>query len=111
MWILSPRQAIKSFIHAAELPAAKWGHQRALNLPGLCVSMQEMVDNLQQIAGKRVTQRIIWQPDPFIEQLVNNWPTRFAAKRTAALGFKGDNSIADIIQAFIEDELGGEYVK
>ena len=40
MWILSPRQAIKSFIHAAELPAAKWGDNRALNLPGLCVSIQ-----------------------------------------------------------------------
>lgn len=111
MWILSPRQAIKSFIHAAELPAAKWGHHRALNLPGLCLSMQEIVDSLQEIAGKRVTQRIIWQPDPFIQQLVNNWPTRFAAKRAEALGFKGDNSMAEIIQAFIEDELGGEYVK
>ncbi|MGB0388850.1 MAG: D-erythronate dehydrogenase [Ardenticatenaceae bacterium] len=111
MWILSPRQAIKSFIHAAELPAAKWGYDRALNLPGLCVSIGEMVDSLEKIAGKRVTERIIWQPDPFIQKLVNGWPIRFAPQRAEALGFKGDGSMGEIIQSFIDDELGGNYVK
>lgn len=111
MWILSPRQAIKSFLHAAELPAAAFAHDRALNLPGLCLSIQEMVESLEAIAGKSVTERIIWQPDPFIQTLVKGWPRRFAPKRAEGLGFKGDNSMADIIQAFIDDELGGDFVK
>jgi len=34
----------------------------------------------------------------------------FAAVRGRALGFSADDSIEEIIQAFIDDELGGAYV-
>ncbi|HXV99878.1 MAG TPA: D-erythronate dehydrogenase, partial [Anaerolineae bacterium] len=108
MWILSPRRAIESFIHATELPAAAWGYSRTVALPGLTVSIQEMVDGLRDIAGDATVQRISWQPDPFIQKLVDGWPARLAPKRAEALGFKADSSIKKIIQAFIEDELGGK---
>jgi nucleoside-diphosphate-sugar epimerase len=108
MWILSPRRAIESFIHAAELPTAAWGYSRTVALPGLSVSIQEMVDGLRDIAGDTTVQRISWQPDPFIQKLVDGWPARLAPKRAEALGFKADSSIKEIIQAFIEDELGGK---
>ena len=110
MWILSPRQAVHSFIHAAEIPAAKWGSSRAVALPGLTVSIQEMVDNLADIAGPAVAERISWEPDDFIQQLVDGWPYRLAPKRAEALGFEADESVRDIIQAFIEDDLAGNFV-
>jgi len=110
MWILSPRRAIESFIHAAEIPAAAWRSSRAVALPGLSVSIQEMVDSLREIAGAAVVRRISWQPDPFIQKLVDGWPARLAPQRAEALGFQTDDSIKTIIQAFIEDELGGSLV-
>jgi nucleoside-diphosphate-sugar epimerase len=110
MWILSPRRAIESFIHAAEIPAAAWGSSRAVALPGLSVSMQELVDSLEDIAGAAVVERILWQPDSFIQKLVDGWPAYLAPKRAEALGFKADDSIKAIIQAFIEDELDGSFV-
>jgi D-erythronate 2-dehydrogenase len=110
MWILSPRRAIESFIHAAELPAKDWGYSRAVALPGISVSIQEMVDSLRDIAGQSVVDRILWQLDPFIEKLVYGWPINFTPRRAEAMGFKADRSMHEIIQAFIEDELGGKFV-
>jgi nucleoside-diphosphate-sugar epimerase len=110
MWILSPRRAIQSFIHAAELPAKAWGSYRGVALPGLSVTIQEMVDSLREVAGSTVVERIVWQPDPFIEKLVYGWPVDFAPRRAEAMGFKGDASMHEIIQSFIDDELGGKFV-
>lgn len=105
MWIQSPRRAIENLLHAAELPPDAWGNNRVVALPGLAVSIQEMVDSLQEIAGEKVIRRILWRPDPFIEKIVGGWAVDFAPQRALALGFRADHSIAEIIQAFIEDEL------
>ena len=105
LWIMSPRQAVRSLIHATELPTERWQQNRVVSLPGLTVSVKEMVDSLAAIAGQTVAKRITWQPDPFIERIVGSWPTRFATKKAEALGFKADSSIEEIIRAFIEDEL------
>jgi nucleoside-diphosphate-sugar epimerase len=107
MWILSPRRAIEALIHAAELPADRWGSQRVLALPGLSVSIREMVDSLARLAGPVVAERIVWQPDPFIQRVVDGWPAHLFPERAQTLGFKADASVNEIIQAFIEDELGG----
>jgi nucleoside-diphosphate-sugar epimerase len=106
MWILSPRQTINAFIHAAEPPASVWGYSRAVSLPGLSVSIQEMVDALRQIAGSEVFERITWQPDPSIQNIVSGWPVDFAPKWALSMGFVGDDSVQEIIWTFIDDELG-----
>lgn len=110
LWIMSPRQAVKSLIHAAALPAEAWGSSRVASLPGLTVSVREMVDQLKVIAGQTVVERIVWQPDPFIERIVGSWPIRFATPKAKALGFAADQSIDEIIRAFIEEELSGSFV-
>jgi nucleoside-diphosphate-sugar epimerase len=110
MWILSPRRAIQNFMHAAELPAKAWGRSRAVALPGLSVSIGQMVDDLREIGGPAVVERISWEPDPFIEKLVYGWPIDFAPRRAEAMGFVTDRSMKEIIQAFIDDELNGKFV-
>ncbi len=106
LWIMSPKKAVESFIHAAEIPASAFGKHRIVSLPGLTVSVQEMIDALENIAGREAVNRISWQPDSFIQWIVGSWPSAFAPHRALALGFKADNSITHIIQAFIEDDLG-----
>ncbi len=110
MWLLSPRRVVDAFIRAAELPAEAWGPSRAVSIPGITHSVQEMVDALTGIAGKAVSDRINWTPDPAIQKIVSGWPMHFAAERGKALGFEADASMEEIIQSFIEDELGGTFV-
>ena len=105
LWIMSPRKAIESFIHAAELPPNAFGKHRTVSLPGLTVSVQEMIESLESVAGQEAVQRISWQPDALIQRIVGSWPSVFAPKRAVALGFKADDSMKKIIQAFIDDDL------
>jgi D-erythronate 2-dehydrogenase len=108
MYVLSPRRVIAALIRAFELPAQAFGATRMLTLPGITVSIGEMVDALQAVAGEGVARRIRWEPDPAIQKIVAGWPAAFDARRARAMGFEADPDFAAIIRAHIEDELGGE---
>ena len=105
IWILSPRRVTENFIHAAVLEASTLGTDRIVTLPGLTTSVKEIVDNLEDIAGKETTALIDFQPDPFIQSIVLTWPPQFLPKRATELGFKRDGSIREVIEAFMEEEL------
>jgi D-erythronate 2-dehydrogenase len=107
MYILSPRRVVDALIRAFELPPEAFGMTRMLTLPGITVSIGEMVDALEDVAGVRVAARVKWQPDPMIQKIVAGWPTAFDARRARAMGFEADPDFASIIRAHIEDELCG----
>lgn len=107
-WVLSPRRVVDCFMHAEGLPAERWGTNRALCLPGLTVSVDEMMGALRDVAGDAVAGRVRFEPDEFIEQIVYGWPTRFAPSRALELGFRADENVREIVEAFIEDELDGQ---
>jgi D-erythronate 2-dehydrogenase len=107
MYILSPRRVVEALIKAFELPPEAFGMTRMLTLPGITVSVGEMVDALREVAGERVAARVKWQPDPRIQKIVAGWPAAFDARRASAMGFKADPDFASIIRAHVEDELGG----
>ena len=104
LWLLSPRKAIACLIAGLELDAAALGNQRVLNLPGISVSVDEMVAALREVAGEAVVKRIEWQPDPRIEKIVGSWPGRWDTTRAEQLGLTGEQSFADVIRSYIEDE-------
>jgi nucleoside-diphosphate-sugar epimerase len=105
LWILSPRQAIQSLIHGASLPAAAWGNNRILMLPGLSVSVAGMLDGLRAIAGGDILDLVRWEPDDLIQRIVGSWPAQFSPRRAWSLGFQEDKSMDDIIHAFMEEDL------
>ena len=111
VWALSPRRVTDCFLRAAELPTEAWGMNRSLCLPGMTVTVAEMMTALREIAGENVAARVRFEPDPFVEKIVYGWPTRFSPKRCIGMEFKADNDIREIIEAFIEDYLGGEFVR
>ena len=52
-----------------------------------------------------------FEPDPFIEKIVYGWATRFTTERAEVMGFRADQRFEDVIEAFIEDDLAGTFVK
>jgi nucleoside-diphosphate-sugar epimerase len=108
MWLLSPRHAIESLIHGHDIDDSLFGSSRALSLPGLATSVQEMVAALERVAGSNVAKRIRWEQDPAIIRIVNSWPGNFETARATALGFKRDTDFDSIVRAYIEDELKGK---
>jgi nucleoside-diphosphate-sugar epimerase len=104
VWLLSPQRAIEALIHACELPPERWGADRSLNLPGITVSLAQMVAALERVAGKEVASRVSFAPDPAIERIVSTWATRFDTARARALGFAGDSDFDSILRAYIDDQ-------
>jgi len=103
MWLLSPRTAIECFIAAHDIDAARLGSNRMINLPGLSISVRDMVAALERVAGKDVAARVRWEPDPRIAPMVATWPGELAASRARELGFPRDSDFDDIIRRYIEE--------
>src|SRR5687767_5145101 len=65
-WIQSPGRVIRNIIHAALLDESQLGDDRIINLPGLTVSVGEMIASLEKLAGKSVSDLIAYKPDEFL---------------------------------------------
>jgi D-erythronate 2-dehydrogenase len=106
-WIASPRSAIGFIRHAADIDLARLGARRALNMPGLSVTVGDQIAALARVAGADAAGLIEPRTDPAIAAIVQGWPRDFDTARAAALGFRAETSMEKIIQIHIKDELGG----
>jgi D-erythronate 2-dehydrogenase len=105
MWLLSPRGVMDGLLHAHDLGAAAFGTNRTVNLPGLSLTVGEMVAALGRVAGAGAVARIRWARDPRVAQMVATWPGTLDTVRARALGFAADASFDDVIRQYIADEL------
>ena len=103
MWLLSPQTAIECFIAAHDIDGSRLGTNRMLNLPGMSISVRDMVAALERVAGRDVAARVRFEPDPRIAPMVATWPGELAAARARELGFPCDTDFDDIIRRYIEE--------
>jgi nucleoside-diphosphate-sugar epimerase len=107
LWLLSPRQAVENFIWAHDLGSDAFAEKRMLNLPGVNVSVQEMIDALAVVAGQQALAKIRWEADASIQRIVGSWPACWNMERALALGFKGDANFESMVRAFVADDMAG----
>jgi nucleoside-diphosphate-sugar epimerase len=105
---MSPRRVADAFLKAHDLPAASFGYNRALQLPGISPSVGDMVEALRRVAGDAAVAHIKWQPDPVIQKIVAGWPRGIDGRRAEGLGITADASFDAIIEGFIEDDLAAQ---
>ncbi|WAP70610.1 D-erythronate dehydrogenase [Jiella pelagia] len=103
-WVASPASAVEFLMHAATMDTDVLGARRCLTMPGLSVTIAEMIEALREVAGDEVVNRIRREPDAVIEKIVAGWPRDFDASRAESVGFSADKSFADIIRAHIAAE-------
>jgi D-erythronate 2-dehydrogenase len=104
----SPSAAVGFLIHAAGLDGNLIGARRNLTMPGVGVTVAEMIAALRNIAGEKAVGLIEEKPNDAVWAIVKNWPTRFEAKRAKDLGFKAEANFQEIINSHIQNELGGK---
>jgi D-erythronate 2-dehydrogenase len=107
LWLLSPRRAVECLVLGHELPAAALGTVRSVNLPGVSVTVAEMIAALARVAGPEVAARIRWERDPLVERIVSSWPGAWDSARARRLGFTGDADFDAVVRAYVEDDLPG----
>jgi len=103
-WVASPAAAVGFLLHAATMNTAKLGPRRSLTMPGLSVTVGEMIEALRDVAGEEVARLIRRERDPVIETIVAGWPRNFSADRALEAGFRADPDFHSIIRAHIADE-------
>jgi D-erythronate 2-dehydrogenase len=103
-WFASPRSAVGFIFRAAELDGSLLGARRCLTMPGLSITIGEMIASVARAAGTERVELIRRQPDPFIQRIVEGWPRDFDTTRARSLGFEAETSFDAIVQAHIEDE-------
>jgi nucleoside-diphosphate-sugar epimerase len=102
MWIQSPRAVVENLLVGHDAPARELPATRAVNVPGLCVGVDAMVDALRRVAGEEVASRVHWAYDAAIDRIVSTWPARFAADAGRALGMRADADFESIVRAHID---------
>jgi nucleoside-diphosphate-sugar epimerase len=103
LWLSSPNAVVNNLAYALTLEAKQFGDSRTLNLPGITVTVQAMIEALTVIAGQATTNHIRYQTDQAISAIVASWPSRFDVERAIALGFERDRSFQDIIRSFASE--------
>lgn len=100
--LASPATTIAGILAVAEASREDFGGRTALNLPALTVTVGQMLQALEEVAGKDVAKLVTLKPDESIARIVGGWPSRFDCQRTHRFGLKADASYQDIIRQYIE---------
>ena len=101
--VSSPQRIVDGLITVYEASREAFVGRSALNLPGLNVSLQQMLDALARVAGPAVLARVKAERDERIAGIVANWPGGMLAKRALALGLRADDTFDAIIEQYIAD--------
>ena len=108
VWILSPRRVVEAFVHAHDLPSGAWPTTRVVNLPGITLTVREMIDAMGRVAGQEAVSRVKFVPDARIQGIVKTWPVRFRTERALAMGFRADGDFDSIVRDHMESEEGAK---
>ncbi|KAL2831423.1 hypothetical protein BDW59DRAFT_169695 [Aspergillus cavernicola] len=103
LWVCSTRTIIRNLVQAKDVPFESDTYSRIVNLPGVTVTVQQILDGLKEVGGDEPLQRVVERPDPAVQQIVGSWPAIFDIKKALSMGFHPDGDLTETIRAYIED--------
>lgn len=106
MWLSSPRRAVEQLVAGLDLDGDAIGYPRIVNLPGLTVTVAEMIEGLARAGGD--VAMIDHVPDPAVAAIVGSWPGAMRTDHADRLGFAADPDIDTLIRAYCEDDFDAD---
>ena len=103
MPVLGYRSIVNGIIRLAELPASELGSDRAVGLPAINATVDEMMTALKNVAGNQHLGEHVLERDEVIAKIVSGWPLQTDNSRALKLGMPLDNSLEEIVQHYIDD--------
>ena len=104
LWLMSPALAIRNILHGHDLEKAALGGRSVINMPGLSVTVADMLHSLRRLAGGNVADRVQIVAEPAIQRIVNSWPGNFSADTARGLGFTHDVDFDAVVRAFMSEQ-------
>ncbi|MEM6429487.1 MAG: D-erythronate dehydrogenase [Deinococcota bacterium] len=102
VWLTSPEAVVASLQYALSVDTSGLSY-RGINIPGITVTVQEMIDALEAVAGPEARQHIRFERTPELETLINSWPTRFETTLANQLRFPASNPFEETVRTFIQN--------
>ena len=96
----SPRQAVDGLIRVMGISDKVWGSPLGLNLPGIRISVQGMVDALESVGGREILDHLTYETDPVIQRIVAGWPSHFDSTRAQRLKLESTESFEAVVRHF-----------
>ena len=105
-WFASPRAAVGYIVHAATMDTSALGANRCMTMPGVTATVAEQIEALRAVAGDAAVALIRRAPDAAVANIVAGWPKDFDTARAIALGFTAEKTFQEIIEVYLEEEMG-----
>lgn len=100
-WLCSPRILVANLIHSLSIAQdSLHPYDRVVNLPGIGVSVQDMMDSLARVGGHDKLQYLSEEEDPKLKSILYSWPTLFDNTKALNLGYSRDTSFDAIVSDF-----------
>jgi D-erythronate 2-dehydrogenase len=102
------RTVVENLVRLHEVGGDALGPDRALNLPALELTAQEMIEGLS-VAVRRPLGPVRFRPDPAVEAIFATWAQHSSSDRAGELGLVRDGGLAEIVAAYLEDfDMGAQ---
>ena len=105
MWLSSPQVAIRNIARAIVIESSRLGSWRIMNLPGISVTVGEMLASLERVGGSEARALTSDVPNERVASIVTSWPGNFDVKRMEKLGFERDQDFDSVIRQYSDDFL------
>ena len=100
LWLSSPATVIDNLLHAATLDTAMLADWRTVNLPGISVTVQQMLEALERLTDASTRDRVRFEPNESINRIVSSWPGSIDNTRALQLGFGVDHHFDEFIKQY-----------
>lgn len=102
LFLTSPNTVVDNILHMSRLDAGRLSNWRTLNAPGITLSVKEMLEALERIAGPETRQRVRFESDATLRKIVETWASRVDNSKALSLGFSVDPDFDSVIKQHLE---------
>lgn len=103
-WLCSPRILVQNLVHTGtsldlnRLPK----FERSVNVPGIGVSVQDMMDSLAKVGGEDKLGLLEMREEPELKRILDSWPALFDNSKAIGLGFVRDTGFDQIVRDYVD---------
>jgi nucleoside-diphosphate-sugar epimerase len=103
-WMCSPKTLVYNLIVALKLEEdALPLHIRAINMPGFRVTVQDMLDALEEVDGKDKLKLVREEDDEDVKRILYSWADDFDNSLALTLGMRQDTSFVRSVRDYAEE--------
>lgn len=102
-WLCSASTLANNLLHAMEVPPSSLpSHDRVVNMPGKGVTIQQMMDALERVAGKDKLRLLKEKTDPAKEKILRSWAFKLDNTKAYSLGYQEDADFEQAVREYQE---------